>query len=309
MRWNTLSGAPPRIIAHRGASGVRPEHTLAAYALAIEQGADAIEPDLVASADGVLFARHDTGLARSTDVASKAPFAGRRRVRGGDADWWIDEFSAAEIASLRAIQPVATRGTGFDGLFAIPRFGAVLDLGLDEGRRRGRDVVVDAEIKHPDLFEARGIDLVVALWAELSSRKLAGPGANVWLECFDHGFLRRAHERCGNPCFALLEAMPDDHAARDALLRDLSAWVRGIAPAKALLRDAGGADSGLVAAAHALGLEVHAWTFRDDRPGAAFGDIRAELRAAFDIGVDALFCDFPDTALRQRAAFAAGIPD
>ena len=130
---------------------------------------------------------------------------------------------------------------------------------------------------------------------------MTGPGAPVWLECFDQAFLRRAFDRCGNPCFALFETLPEKFAERDAVLRELARWAKGIAPAKQLLRG----DTGVVAAAHAAGLEVHAWTFRDDRVPASFASARDELFAAFALGVDAVFCDFPDTALAVRSSRGA----
>ena len=302
-RWKTLSGRRPLIIAHRGASGYRPENTLDAYALAAAHGADAIEPDVVASRDGVLYVRHDLGLARSTDIAARPQFAARAREIGGRDDWWIGDFASAEIDSLRALQPISERGSQFDGHFIVPRLGQVLDHAQELSRQRGAALVVDIEIKQPQFFESAGIDMLGALHADLSSRSLCGEHAPVWLESFDHDFLKRAHERCGNRCFALLDTLPDG-GARARLLRELRAWTRGIAPAKYLLWDGIGGDAGLVDAAHAQGLEVHAWTFRDDRPPAPFASARDELFAAFAFGVDALFCDFPDTAVAARAAFA-----
>ena len=301
-RWQTLDGTAPKVIAHRGASGYRPEHTLDAYTLAAAQGADAIEPDVVASRDGVLYARHDLGLARSTDVARRAAFASRAREAGGHRDWWVDDFTSAEIDSLRAVQPFSARGTQFDGQFAVPRLGAVLDLARELSQRRAAACVVDIELKHPEHFTAAGVDLLDPLHADLSARALTGPDAPVWLESFDHAFLRRAHERCRNPCFALFESLPAA-AARARVLRAAAQWNRGIAVAKHLLWDSAGVDSGLVAEAHALGLQVHAWTFRDDRSPAPFERSRDELFAAFALGVDALFSDFPDTAVAARAAF------
>jgi glycerophosphoryl diester phosphodiesterase len=297
MLWNTLNGLPPRIIAHRGASGYRPEHTLEAYVLAIEQGADALEPDLVASRDGVLFARHDVGLARSTDIAWRREFAQRARVIDGTLDWWINDFDACEIDTLRAVQPLGERGAQFDRQFGVPRFTHLLDLAQRTNELRETPLVIDAEIKNPVWFAAAGIDLLGALAADLESHGMTGAQAPVWLESFDHDFLRRAFKRCGNACFALIERMPDA-----SMLRELAQWVCGIAPAKHLLHN-GVEDSGLVAAAHAYGLEVHAWTFREDRAPAPFASVREEMNAAFALGVDALFCDFPDAAIAARAGF------
>lgn len=302
-RWNTLNGAPPRVIAHRGASGHRPEHTLDAYALAAAQGADAIEPDVVSSRDGVLFARHDLGLARSTDVAAQPAFAARARALAGQHDWWVGDFSAAEIDTLRAIQPSPGRSAEFDGRFSVPRFSQVLAFARDAGVARGRPLIVDAEIKQPEFFATLGIDVLGALHGDLAALGLLGPQAPVWIESFDHAFLRRAHERCGNPCFPLLETLAPRPDALAIALPEFAQWARGIAPAKYLLWDERGGDAGLVASAHALKLEVHAWTFRDDRPPAPFATAREELLAAFALGVDAVFCDFPDTALALRAAF------
>ena len=159
------------------------------------------------------------------------------------------------------------------------------------------------ELKHPRYFRALGHDPVAAVHAQLAPRNLIGPASRVWLQCFDRDVLREAHELCGNPCFVLFENLPADAAEQSLLLRDLAAWARGIAPGKSLLWDRVGNATGLVAAAHAQGLQVHAWTFRDDQSPAPFATTRDELNAAFSLGVDALFCDFPDTAVAAREAF------
>ena len=304
--WKTLDGSAPRIIAHRGASGYRPEHTLDGYALAAAQGADVLEPDLVLSRDGVLFARHDLGLARSTDIAGHPQFASRAREIAGQRDWWVSDFTAAELDSLRAIQPFPERGTRFDGRLVVPRFSMLLDLRAIASANHGRAIAVYPELKHPEYFRALGLDPVAALHQELATRGLLGPASPVWIQCFDHTVLREAKERCGNPCFALLENVPAEEHERDTLLREIARWAQGVAPPKHLLWDRSGNDNGLAVAAHALGLQIHAWTFRDDRPPAPFASARDELFAAFALGVDAVFCDFPDTAIDARKLFAVG---
>lgn len=299
-KWNTLHGTAPRIIAHRGASGYRPEHTLDGYALAVEQGADAIEPDVLMSRDGVLFARHDLGLAHSTDIDAHPEFAARARDIDGQREWWISDFDAAEIDTLRARQPIPTRGTQYDGRFTVPRLSQMLELVLTAARQRGSPVAIDIELKHPEFYRALGHDIGAVLAGELERLGLIGAQAPVWLECFDHDVLRALHARCGNACFALTETRPDAQQ-----LREIASWARGVAPAKNLLWDNAARDTGLVDAAHAAGLEVHVWTFREDRSPAPFQTPLAELEAAFALGVDALFCDFPDVALAARARFSA----
>jgi len=302
MRWNTLHARPSCIIAHRGASGYRPEHTLDAYLLASVQGADAVEPDVVMSRDGVLFVRHDLGLNDSTDIATRREFASRARDIAGKRDWWISDFDATEIDTLRAKQPAATRDARYDGHFIVPRFSQLLDVVAEAGRQRGRPLIVDIEMKHPEYFLALGHNMAGAVAAELNMRGLAGAEAPVWLESFDHAALRAAHARCGNRAFALFDVAPTE-----AQLDEAATWTDGIAPLKFLLWDAHGRDNGLIAAAHARGLEVHAWTFREDRSPAPFASPRDELAAAMRSGVDALFCDFPDVALALRSELEAEI--
>ena len=294
--WRTLDGRAPRIIAHRGASGLLPEHTLPAYELALAQGADVIEPDLVASADGVLFCRHDPGLARSTDVGTQPRFADRRSERDGVTDWWVDTFTADELDGLHGVQPWPQRGHDRDGQHPLLRFEALLDW----AGRQSRQVCLYPELKFPRLFQERGIDAAELLCTALERRGLVGAQAPVWLQCTDHEVLHDLKRRCGNRAFALVES--DDSRLLDAAwLGELARWADGIAPHKTALWSEFGADSGLVSRAHGAGLEVHALTFRDAVPSALFCSIRAELDAAFALGIDALFCDFPATALAARS--------
>lgn len=290
--WKTLNGLPPRIIGHRGASGYWPEHSRQAYALAFAQGADAVEPDVLPSRDGVLMVRHDIDLAATTDIAQRAEFARRARSIDGEPQWWIGDFDAAEIESLRCASPVPSRRRNDAPASTVLRLSALLELA------RAAQVVVDVELKDPAYFGTLGLNAVDVLERTLRDAGMAGSDARVWLECSDHAVLRELHARCGNPAFALIESMPDA-----TMLRELSAWAQGVAPPKCLLWDTHGNASGLVDAAHASRLQVHAWTFRDDGDCKPFASPRAELEAAMAQGVDALFCDHPDTALGVRADF------
>jgi glycerophosphoryl diester phosphodiesterase len=290
MAWVTLDGQAPGIIAHRGASGLRPEHTLEGYALALAQGADIIEPDLVTSADGVLFARHDAGLARSTDVRLRAEFAARQEAQ----DWPCDRFHASEIDTLRAIQPAAGRSAEFDRRWPPPRWQAVLDWAQLAARERGAPVLLYPELKHPAFFHARGVDMVRAF---IDSMAATRAGVEVRVQCFDAQALRRVHEATGLRCCLGVHAGADWRAE----LREHGGWLAGLVASKELLRDASGQDSGMVAAAHEAGLRVDAWTFRDDKVGVAYTGIGQELAAAMHLGVDGLFCDFPASALAERA--------
>jgi glycerophosphoryl diester phosphodiesterase len=293
MAWRTLDGSAPRIIAHRGASGLRPEHTLEGYALALAQGADIIEPDLVVSADGVLFARHDPGLARSTDVRLRAQFAQRQE----QGDWPCDRFDADEIDALRAIQPNPARSAEFDRRWPPPRWPGVLAWAQQAAGERGASVLLYPEIKHPALFESRGVDAVQAFNDSMAAARI---GVEVWVQCFDARALRRVHDATGLPCCLGVSAGADWRAS----LREHGAWLAGLVASKELLRRFGGEDSGLVATTHAAGLRVDAYTFRDDQVGKGHAGIREELAAAMELGVDGLFCDFPATALSVRAQFS-----
>lgn len=285
----TLDGKSSRVIAHRGASGYRPEHSPEAFLHAFALGVDAVEPDVLPSRDGVLFVRHDIDLSPTTDIAQRREFAARTRKIEGQREWWIGDFDAAELDTLRCVQPVASRGLEYDGRSRILRLSTLLDMAS------AVSCIVDVELKEPEYFRTLRYDPVRLIETELRNHSLLGADAPVWLECSDHAVLLELHARCGNPCFALIESVPEP-----ARLRELAVWASGIAPPKSLLWDALGKDSGLVARAHDAGLQVHAWTFRDDGDCAPFPSPRDELAAAFALGVDALFCDFPDTALAVR---------
>lgn len=289
MHWRTLDGGKPLIIAHRGASGPRPEHTLEGYALALEQGADVIEPDLVPSADGVLFARHDEGMARSTDIAERSVFSARKR----DGDWRSDALMASEMDTLRAVQPSPGRSPEFDGRFAVPRWSAVMEWAANSARSRGTPVILYPELKRPAAFLARGVDPVLSFIDSVASLPA---GVQVWVQCFEAEALRRVHEATGLPCCLGIDAGAD----WPALVREHGSWLSSLGVRKNLLRSAADGEESLVDAAHAAGLRVDAWTYRDDRVGAGYESVHDELRDALAAGVDGLFCDFPATGLVVR---------
>lgn len=314
-RWPhpTLAGAPPLVIAHRGASGHRPEHTLAAYELAIEQGADFIEPDLVVTRDGVLIARHENELSLTTDVARRPQFAERRRTQMVDgrsvSGWFSEDFTLAEIRGLRAVERFARerpRNAGFDGRFGIVTFDEVVDLAL-RSAAAGRPVGVYPELKFAAHFAALGLAPEPRLAAALRAARRRG-ALPVFVQSFELPALRRFAELDDAPRVMLLGRAPETPA-----LRELAAQVQGLGLAKAALfpRDADGAigaPSALLSQAHEVGLAVHAWTFRDEDvflPANLHGRPQRELEMFMTAGVDGVFADSPATALAARRALQA----
>jgi len=303
----TLTGGRPMVIAHRGASGERPEHTIAAYALAIEQGADAIEPDLVMTKDGVLIARHDRYLSTTTDVSERPEFADRRMVKttGGvdREDWWAEDFTLAEIKTLRAVQPRPDRSQEFDGLYDIPTFAEVITLAKEAG------VVVYPETKQPAALMALGLDMEAALLAALDAAGWTAADAPVYIQSFEADILVSLDAKIAVPLVQLVYGEPASEALRSNLpLEPIAAYADGVGAQKTLLFDAAGEPTTFVADAHRLGLFVHGWTFRDDQPPADGADIVAELQRAYNAGLDGVFTDFPSTAVDVRDSEAVAGP-
>lgn len=307
----------PLVIAHRGASGELPEHTLGAYALAILQGADYIEPDLVITRDGVLVARHDAELSSTTDVASQPRFAARRRLKlidGREAEgWFVEDFTFEELRLLRArerIPELRPDSARHDGEFGIPGFGEILAFLKAVNAARadaGRAAVgVYPETKHPAHFRALGLPLEPPLLAALDAG-LAG--APVFIQSFEAANLRALRDRCAHPLVQLLEP---EHALPD--FNEVCRYAAAIGVHKSTVVDAhSGADTGLVARAHEAGLAVHAWALRAEnfflgerwRRGsepAAHGDLAGEIAACVAAGADGLFCDQPGVAVRTLDA-------
>ena len=277
----------PIVIAHRGASGYRPEHTLAAYELGARQGADYIEPDLVSTRDGELVARHENEISGTTDVAGHPEFAGRRTAKEIDGaayeGWFVEDFTLAELKTLRArerIPDVRPENTEHDGRYEIPTLQEVIDLAARLG------VGIYPETKHPSYHRELGLALEPALVAALRRNGLDSAGAPVFVQSFDPASLEELGGALTVPFVQLVGSGPIDVEA-------IARYAQAIGPAKRLV------SADLVAAAHAAGLAVHPYTFRrerrflpDDVP-----DLTAELRRYYELGVDGVFTDNPDVAV------------
>jgi len=350
----------PIVIAHRGASGYRPEHTLAAYALAIDQGADFIEPDLVATKDDQLICRHENALAvlnadgslntqdTSTDVYRRADFAARlttKAIDGRDVrGWFSEDFTLAEIKTLRAIERIPAlrpANTQYNGQFEIPTFEEVIALVQGHASARGRKIGIYPETKHPNYFQSTGrrldgqligINLGARIVEILGATGLTDP-QRVFIQSFEvsnlrelrHHILPRAGMRI--PLIQLIEdsGAPHDYVLagittsyHDMLvpgaLREIADYANGLGVFKNLLiprapRNELGTNTSLVRDAHDAGLLVHAWTFRAENhflpapyqsgtDPAMRGDLAAELDPFLETGLDGVFCDHPDLAVK-----------
>jgi len=292
----TLGGARPLVIAHRGASGLRPEHTLEAYRVAIEQGADCIEPDLVMSKDGVLVARHDTYLSTTTDIASRPEFASRKRPSPDPEftareDWWVADFTLAELKTLRAIQSFRGRSKEFDGRFDIPSFDEVLMLAAASRTASGKPVCVYPEAKSPAYHAALNLDLAQPILDALKKRGFDRPGSPVFIQSFEPPFVQRINGMTQLPVVMLV----GDKAALDAAMAVPGApYWDGLGATHQTLVGANGGSTGVIEASHARNIAVHAWTYRDDVPNAG----APAMKQALALGLDGLFTDFPETGAR-----------
>jgi glycerophosphoryl diester phosphodiesterase len=327
----------PLVIAHRGASGYRPEHTLAAYALGARLGADYVEPDLVVTRDGVLVARHENEISGTTDVASHPEFAARRTTRTIDGvpitGWFTEDFTLAELRTLRArerIPALRPRNTAYDGRYRIPTFQEVIDLTRRLSRRLHRRIGIYPETKHPTYFRSIGLPLERRLIAALRRNGLDRRRSRVFVQSFEVSNLKALNRRIRVPLVQLLgtpATAPFDLAAGGAsstyadlaspgALRAIGRYADGVGPSKDYIVPLAASGASLpptrfVRDAHRAGLVVHPYTFRREnaflplelRRGAdptAYGDLRAELRQFFELGVDGVFADQPEVAVRAR---------
>lgn len=289
------------VIAHRGASGYRPEHTIESYTLAIDMGAEAIEPDLVSTKDGILVARHENEIGSTTDAAAKFP--DRRTTKTIDGTqvtgWFVEDFTLAEVRTLRANERLPFRSHAYDGRFLVPTFDEVLDLAAQKSRELGREIAVYPETKHPAYFRGIGLPLEDRLLDALARRGLTAKTSPVFVQSFEPSSLQYLRPRTPVRLVQLL----DEHAdASPARLEAIAAWADVVGLHKRLVVPVAPdgttrAATTVVRDAHAAGLLVHVWTMRSDgdflSPSYG-GDPRREVRQFVELGVDGYFTDFPD---------------
>ncbi|CAN5184823.1 hypothetical protein BH11PSE10_BH11PSE10_11790 [soil metagenome] len=357
--WNTLDGAAPIVIGHRGAAGYRPEHTLEGYALAISMGANYIEPDLVMTKDGVLIARHEPVLDGTTDISSKFG-ADRKTTRSLDGvattAYFAQDFTLAEIKTLRAKQSNAGRDQSYNGLYQIPTLDEIISLAKAKSVETGRVIGIYPEVKH-STFHAETFGVHVfedKLVSTLHTAYGNSASAPVFIQSFESSNLQYLNGQTNIKLVQLVDA--DDVNANGSLslvapydkpfdfaksgdprtfadlltptgLSFVKSYADGIGPWKPFLVStvADGIDrtgdgllnindrrvdgsTGVIAAAHAAGLLVHAYTFRNDASGYGFADPKAEMQYYFGLGVDGLFTDFADTGVAALAAAAVPEP-
>lgn len=317
------------VLAHRGASALRPEHTLAAYAKAIEIGADVIEPDLVSTKDGILVARHENEISGTTNVADKPEFANRKTTKNIDninvTGWFTEDFTLAELKTLRAKERIPANrpeNAKFDGQFEIPTLQEVIDLAQSKTKETGRTIGIYPETKHPSYFKAIGLPLEKRLVDMLHANGYRGKNAPVFIQSFEVANLKEMRQMTEVPIVQLLSAsgQPDDfrragdkRTYADLItpsgLLEVAKYANGIGPAKDMViaRDAQnnlGTVSNLVRDAHAANLIVHPYTFRPENPFLPAnlrsanasslterGDMATELKIFLQAGVDGFFTD------------------
>lgn len=344
--FKTLSGDAPIVIGHRGASGERPEHTLASYQLAIDQGANFIEPDLVLTKDGVMIVRHEPMLGGTTDVATKFPARKSKKMVDGveTEDWFASDFTLAEIKTLRAIQ---TRGRDkrFDGQFEIPTLDEVIKLAKEQSAKTGRTIGIYPEVKHStfhaglfgaNLFEDKLVSTLHTAYGNTGK-------APVFIQSFEVSNLQYLNTKTDIKLVQLIDAddVKDDgsmslvapyHKPYDFVVKNdsrtfgdlvkpagldfIKTYADAVGPWKPYLvktvndgvertgdssltindRRVDG-STGVIENAHARGLLVHTWTFRNDASGYGFKDPKAEMEYYMKLGIDGVFTDFPATGV------------
>jgi glycerophosphoryl diester phosphodiesterase len=329
----------PLVFGHRGAAGYRPEHTLDSYELAARMGADFIEPDLVSTKDGVLVARHENEISGTTDVADRPEFADRRATKTIDGrsitGWFTEDFTIAELRTLRAkerIAEVRQRNTLYNGRYQVPTLQEVIDLAKKLSKELRRNIGIAPETKHPTYFRSIGLPLEPGLVQTLNRNNLNHPDARVVVQSFEVGNLIELNrvlrvdlvqltEAQGAPYDFIASGDPRTYAdlITPAGLREIATYADVLGPEKGQIipRNAEGflqQPTTLVTNAHAAGLQVVPYTFRNEnaflpadfRSSAdpvAYGNAFAEYERFFATGIDGLFSDNTDTAVEARSVF------
>ena len=333
MTAHPLTDAARRIvIAHRGASGERPEHTLLSYQLAIEQGADFIEPDLVPTRDGVLVARHENEISGTTDVAARPEFAARKATKTIDGapftGWFTEDFTLAELKTLRAkerLPQLRPGNTRYDGQAEIPTLDEIIALAKQASRETGRTIGIYPETKHPSYFASIGLPLEERLVERLRAAGWDRADAPVFIQSFEVANLKKLKTMTRVPLIQLMAASggPADGAepsyaamATPEGLRHVAAYATGVGPERTMILPSSGTATTLVTDAHAAALKVHPWTFRAENffllPAyrsaggpAEHGRLAEEIAYFIGLGVDGLFSDYPYIAVSARASAPA----
>jgi glycerophosphoryl diester phosphodiesterase len=345
------AAASPLVIGHRGAAGYLPDHTLQGYALAIKMGADYVEPDLVATKDGRLIARHEPNITTTTDVASHPEFAGRRTTKMVDGvsetGFFASDFTLREIKTLRAVQPLPERPQQFNGRFEIPTLEEVIALVKRESRKRHRTIGIYPETKHPTYHKDLGLPLEGRLVAALRKAGWNRRRSPVFIQSFEQSNLKRLNRMTPVKLVQLVDAFdvnrdgtlayepPFDRPydwtvsgdprllartfgffATNEGLREIRSYADGIGPWKRYIVSTTGTGNDsernllpptdLIERAHARGLLVHTWTFRNEgfRLVSEYqGNPVNEYLQFYRLGIDGVFSDFADTAVTSRELF------
>ena len=365
-KYPTLSGKDPLIVGHRGASGYLPEHTIASYTKAIELGADFIEPDLVMTLDGVLVVRHEPMLSGTTNVSEIPAFASKKTTKNVDGaiveDWFVSDFTLAEIKQLKAKQAFAERSQEYNNLYDVPTFTEVIALAKEKAAQLGKTIGIYPETKHPAYHEALNLKISDKLLDELTTAGWNNASSPVYVQSFEVSNLQYIRSKStvkiiqllscydvalngdlifdvpageaisnGQPYDWYLQGDTRDFSffTTDAGLDFVKTYANGIGPWKPFIisykgidanndniaddRNADGkindadkeaiAPSNLIEKAHARGLQVHAYTFRNESRRLLSNynnNPILEYQAFYKLGLDGLFTDFTDTAVQAR---------
>lgn len=321
-----IVGKLPIVIGHRGACGYRPEHTLASYELAIEMGADYIEPDIVATKDGILIARHENDISQTTDVSDRPKFANYRTSKIIDGKeitgWFAEDFTLEELKTLRVKERLPFRNHSFDCQFEIPTLQEIIDLVKKKSSDTGRAIGIYPETKHPTYFDSLNLSLEEPLIEILHANGYTSQNDPIFIQSFEVENLKQLNEMTDLPLVQLLASSGmqpydlimkgDSRTYADLIspgkLAKIAEYAEAIGPDKRLIVPVNQEEqlqptTSLINQAHAVGLLVHTWTFRNENQYLApdyDGNPATEYEQFFRLGVDGVFSDFPDTAVTVR---------